>query len=250
VFFGREELVQLVVDCVKHSKPVALSGAEGIGKTSIARALLHNQSVIDSFQDERRFVSCDRLEGAVSVNSFLNLIAETVGVVLNKGDHLGSLQSFFDTRKILIVLDSAETVLDSPTDFTQISEVIRTLALHPSVSLILTTRTAILPYNVNWTRIQVPVLDESAAKDAFFVIYPLEDHPVSKIEELLAALEYHPLSIYLLAQAGAQKLWTPSELMDYWNEQKTRWVHLNRPVVSNLESLSVTIELLLNPTLY
>ena len=41
-FFGRDELVEKVVDLAKNLIPIALIGAGGIGKTSIALAILHH----------------------------------------------------------------------------------------------------------------------------------------------------------------------------------------------------------------
>jgi len=55
-----------VVNAIKTTKNVALFGAGGIGKTSIALAALHHQDIVLEFGKNRRFVPCDELGGDVT----------------------------------------------------------------------------------------------------------------------------------------------------------------------------------------
>jgi hypothetical protein len=49
--FGRDELVEAIVGFAENLEPVALIGAGGIGKTSIALKVLHHNRVKDRFGD-------------------------------------------------------------------------------------------------------------------------------------------------------------------------------------------------------
>jgi MoxR-like ATPase len=62
--FGRDELVEKLVKYANDLKPIALIGAPGIGKTSIALALLHHSSIIERFGENRRFIQCIELSTA------------------------------------------------------------------------------------------------------------------------------------------------------------------------------------------
>jgi hypothetical protein len=189
------------------------------------------------------------LENAVSIDAFLDLLADTVGVVLGNSNRLGSLLEFLGSKRTLLVLDNAETILDAPEDATKIRDAIIAFASLPSVSLILTTRTTILPQTIPWKRLQVPILDKVSAQETFFAIYPTEEgRSSSVVDGLLADLEFHPLSIHLLAQVGAQNMWSVSELEEERKSQQTQLLHIGRPggQADKLDSLAVTIELSLN----
>ena len=58
IFHGREERVALLVALVVGDQParIALTGAGGIGKTTVALAVIHDDIVYERFQDRRFFV--------------------------------------------------------------------------------------------------------------------------------------------------------------------------------------------------
>ena len=242
-----------MVNTVLRKLNIALIGMGGIGKTSIAKVVTNDPSIVEHFGKERYFIKCDDFNA--SLDNFLDRVAQVLGAkgTGHQAVTMSTLRPFLRKADILLVFDNVESVTDAPIDSDRIAEAIGEFASYSSVSLILTTRTTILPTDIVFERINVPPLDEDSAWKAFSTVYGrVESSKVQPLRELLFQLDHHPLSINLLAQAGVQNGWSPSELEAAWERESTQILHLNRPGrnVSKIQSLSVTIELSLHsPTI-
>ena len=66
---GREDEVDRLVTLILEPKParIAIAGAEGIGKTTVALLVLHDERVCERFGDHQYFISCQRAADADSV---------------------------------------------------------------------------------------------------------------------------------------------------------------------------------------
>jgi len=60
-FFGLNELIEKAVDLAKNLIPIVLIGAGGIGKTSIALAVLRHDRIKQRFGADCRFIRYDKL---------------------------------------------------------------------------------------------------------------------------------------------------------------------------------------------
>ncbi|KAG6875283.1 hypothetical protein C0993_010040, partial [Termitomyces sp. T159_Od127] len=89
--------------------------------------------------------------------------------------------------------------------------------------------------------LRVPVLEESAACEAFKAYYPSIETPI--LIKLLAAVDFHPLSINLLAQAAVQNEWSSQDLMTAWGHQRAALLEAGD---GKVQSLAITIETSLN----
>ncbi|KAG6894334.1 hypothetical protein C0992_006561, partial [Termitomyces sp. T32_za158] len=89
--------------------------------------------------------------------------------------------------------------------------------------------------------LRVTVLEEGAACEAFRVYYPSIE--TSILTKLLASVDFHPLSINLLAQAAVQNEWSAQDLVTAWDHQHTSLLETGD---GKLQSIAVTMETSLN----
>ncbi|KAH7919784.1 hypothetical protein BV22DRAFT_1133576 [Leucogyrophana mollusca] len=238
MFFGRDDLVRDAVECL-NTQHVVLVGPGGIGKSSIAKAILNEDTVVARFEDRRFFVRFDDINASqVTHGAFIGRIARALGL---RSSLLSSVKTSLATSEAFLVLDNAETFQDaaSDADSSRIAETIDELGSLPSVTIMLTTRNRRVSMNLRYATIDVPALEASAARQVFTEIYPV-DGSQAIVDRLLSALDFHALSINLLAHVARENQWTVEELMRSWGEQQT---HLLRTGGGKLRSLAATIEL-------
>ena len=238
--FGRDDLIEKLVDFAEKFEPIALIGAGGIGKTSIALTLLHHDSIAELFGNNRRFIRCDQFP-ATSAH-FLARLSKVIGAGVENPEDLAPIRPFLSSQKLLVILDNAEAFLDPHgTDAQRIHELMDELCQFKTVCLCITSRITTVPRHCK--RPAIPTLSRKAARNIFYNIY--DDGGRSDIiNDLLQRLDFHPLSITLLATTAFHNMWDYGELAKEWD---THRAHVLR--TDHNESLAATIELsLASPT--
>ncbi|KAH7918923.1 hypothetical protein BV22DRAFT_1134229 [Leucogyrophana mollusca] len=236
MFFGRDDLVRDAVESLSLQH-VVLVGPGGIGKSSIAKAILNEGAIIAKFQGRRFFVRFDNIDASqITFDTFIQRIADVLGV---KSTRLSTIRTYLAAKNVLIVLDNAETFQDAASGSDRIADVIDDFGSLPSVRIVLTTRNRRVSTNLRRTIIGVPALDPSAARETFTQIYGTNGSPAI-IDKLLKDLDFHALSINLLAHVATENQWTLDELTRAWGRQQTDLLEVGG---GKLQSLSVTIEL-------
>ena len=167
--FGRDELVDKLVSFAEILEPIALIGAGGIGKISIALAALHHNRIKDRFANRT------------------------------------PLRPHVSSHEIFPVLDNAETILDPQgTDAQGIYAVVDELSRFKTICHLITSRITTVPRHCK--RPVIPTLSKQATCAIFYSVYG-EGEPSDTINDLLQRLDFHALSITLLATVASHNMW-------------------------------------------
>ncbi len=131
---GREDVLGELSARLLSDRFVTLRGPGGIGKTTVAVALAHEMWT--TFDGHVRFLDLGPLNDATLVPSTL---ASALGLVVHHADPTDSIVHFLSDRRLLLVLDSCEHVIEV---VARLAEQIHQQA--PGVSILATSRESLL----------------------------------------------------------------------------------------------------------
>ena len=202
--------------------------------------MLHDDRIKKRFNENRRFIRCDQFQASRA--NFLNRLSEAVGAGAENPKDLTPLRSFLSSKEMFIVLDNAESILDPHgTDAQDIYAVVEELSRFENISLCITSRISTVPLHCR--RPIISTLSMESACDVFYGIYG-DGGRSNIIKELIQQLDFHALSITLLATTAVHNVWDHNRLAKEWGVHRARVLRTARN-----ESLDAVIELsLTSPT--
>ena len=233
-------MIENVIGFAENLKPVALIGAGGIGKTSIALKVLHHHRIKERFGGNRRFIRCDQFPASRS--HLLARLSKVIGAGVENPEDLTPLRPSLSSQEVLIIFDNAESILDPKgSNAKEIYSVVDELCQFETISVLITSRITTVPPRCR--RPEIPTLSMEAACDIFYDIYGDRERS-SLINDLLRRLDFHALSITLLATTASYNAWDHDRLVLEWDTQRVQVLQTDFN-----QSLAATIELsLASPT--
>ncbi|KZW03036.1 hypothetical protein EXIGLDRAFT_319023 [Exidia glandulosa HHB12029] len=240
-YMGRTAETCAAVDMLSSGSAayIAVIGGPGMGKTSVAIAVLHAVEVQARYRSRRFFIACDTAE---RYPNLLSTVCASFGIPSSNsrlarkelGRVLGSSPS-------LIVLDNFESCWDGEGQ-QEAEDVLSYLGSIEGLSIFVTLRGSERPSGLCWTRpylAPLSPLDDAAAIQLFASISDISDQE-GALPQLLPHLGNVPLPITIMAYLAQSEPLT--ELIARWNEMKTSMLTRSHGT-DRLTSLNISIEL-------
>ncbi|KAJ6603342.1 P-loop containing nucleoside triphosphate hydrolase protein, partial [Mycena vulgaris] len=239
IFHGRDSEVAHILDNLNHHAPrIAILGGGGMGKTSVARAVLHHSDIVAKYE-LRLFVPCD---SATTSTELVILVGSYIG--LKSGRHLQRLvvDHFSRRTSSLLILDNLETLWDVIQSRREVEEFLSLLTGVQHLALIITMRGAERPAKVRWTHPFLPPLQpltDEAARQTFLDIAD-DFHNPNEVTQVLQLTDNMPLAVDLIAHLVDYEGCT--NVLIRWGTEKTALLSQGYDRRSNLNA-SITMSL-------
>ncbi|KAJ7916362.1 P-loop containing nucleoside triphosphate hydrolase protein, partial [Mycena leptocephala] len=240
IFHGRESEISDILQLFSQGTPrIAILGAGGMGKTCLARALIHHEEIATKYEQHRFFVACDAAATKVELAA---LIGAHLG--LRPGHDLthSVVQHFSSHPPSLLILDNLETLWEPAESRSEIEEFLSRITDVNHLALMITMRGAERPAKVAWTRpflLPLKPLEQRAARRTFIDIAD-NGHCPEDVDRVLSLTDNMPLAISLLAHLVDSE--GCSNVLSRWEQEKTSLISEGFDKRSNLD-LSISLSL-------
>ena len=191
---------------------MALYGAIGTGKSSIARMLVNRVEVARAFGRSRHWVRC---QSAPNVEALIHALATSLSLKKRTSCPLTDIIEYLEVHpsSLLIIFDDFQ-MPGSEDEIEKLTDALGKLGQCRSanVCILLTTRDLPLPEGVAWLHFLVEPLSVDAAMAMFRAISGHDEDKDEEVKELVQALGCLPFSVAIVARQR-QLQFKPAELL-------------------------------------
>ncbi|KAF5328265.1 hypothetical protein D9758_017842 [Tetrapyrgos nigripes] len=245
IFCGRDALVAEGVTCIVNNNQafLAILGAGGIGKTSIALHISNAAEVKTKYAKASYFLPCEVLPDA---KLLLQGIIQRLDIRAGEGEsQYKKLEEHLrvNIQPMLLILDNFETPWNN--NPVEIESLLGKLASFDQVSMIVRMRGLNGPGSLRWKKLgseSIPPLTLDSAKKVFSAISQKQDLEQEKhgVATILIELDCVPLAITLIAKRARTS--PLKSLLKMWQEGKTKTLKQGN-TDGRLTSVNFSIEL-------
>ncbi|KAJ7128554.1 hypothetical protein C8R44DRAFT_732888 [Mycena epipterygia] len=234
ILHGRESELKHIVEILhEESARIAILGAGGMGKTSLAKAALHHPDIVSKYQNQF-FVASDSATTSIELAALIGL---HLGLKPGKDLTKPVVHYFYNKGPSLLVLDNLETLWEPMQSRGGVEEFLSSLTDVSHLALM-----AKRPAKVHWTHPFLqplePLSDEAAHQT--FVDIAEDFHDSEDITKLLSLTDNMPLAVDLIAHLVDHE--GCENVLLRWATEKTSLLSSGHDRRSNLD-MSITISL-------
>jgi len=248
IFYGRDELVDKTSKLLSSSEAalhMCLLGPGGMGKTSVALAIIESPLVKAKFQEEHRvWVPCVE---ATSASLFLQVLYTSLRVQRQTDSVMSDILYELKSSKepYLLLLDNFETPWNTTSSDgqKQVEDTLQKLNQLNHVSVLITMRGSLAPtVDVEWHSEIIPATDKDASLRICQRFNP-NWKMGPDLDRLLDAVGCMPFAVTLMASRGRESQFSPKQLLDEWTRLGTDMWSSDDPLDNGMnKSISLSVD--------